>query len=135
MKNQLLTTKKLLFTCFAALCGLSAHAQQDEAKVSYLFTYFTGNAPEEEQICYALSDDGYNYTPLNAGFPVIKSDTIAFTQCVRDPHILRGEDVLYGGDRYAVGSRMEQQPRYGADEEYRPRQLDSLHSQLPYEVS
>ena len=92
MKNQLLTTKKLLFTCFAALCGLSAHAQQDEAKVSYLFTYFTGNAPEEEQICYALSDDGYNYTPLNAGFPVIKSDTIAFTQCVRDPHILRGED-------------------------------------------
>ena len=60
--------------------------------VSYLFTYFTGNAPEEEQICYALSDDGYNFTPLNDGMPVIKSDSIAFTGCVRDPHILRGED-------------------------------------------
>ena len=65
---------------------------QTEEMVSYLFTYFTGNAPEEEQICYALSDDGYNFTPLNDGMPVIKSDSIAFTGCVRDPHILRGED-------------------------------------------
>jgi len=61
-------------------------------KVCFLFTYFTGNAPEEEQICYALSEDGYNYTLLNQGLPVIKSDSIAYTQCVRDPHILRGED-------------------------------------------
>ena len=60
--------------------------------VAYLFTYFTGNASEKEQICYALSDDGYNYTPLNHGAPVISSDTIALTQCVRDPHILRCED-------------------------------------------
>jgi len=60
--------------------------------VAYLFTYFKGNAPEEEQICYAISDDGYNYTPLNYGHPVITSDTIAYTQCVRDPHILRCED-------------------------------------------
>lgn len=60
--------------------------------VAYLFTYFNGNAPEDEQICYALSDDGYNYVPLNGGRPVIESDTIALTQCVRDPHILRCED-------------------------------------------
>ncbi len=60
--------------------------------VAYLFTYFNSNAPEDEQICYALSDDGYNFTPLNDGAPVISSDTIALTQCVRDPHILRCED-------------------------------------------
>ena len=60
--------------------------------VAYLFTYFNSNDPKDEQICYALSDDGYNYTPLNDGMPVIESDTIALTQCVRDPHILRGED-------------------------------------------
>lgn len=59
---------------------------------AYLFTYFTGNAPEQEQICYAISSDGWNYTPLNQGKPVIASDTIALTKCVRDPHILRGED-------------------------------------------
>ena len=60
--------------------------------VAYLFTYFNSNDPKDEQICYAISDDGYNYTPLNHGLPVIESDTIALTQCVRDPHILRCED-------------------------------------------
>ncbi|MBR3093842.1 MAG: family 43 glycosylhydrolase [Bacteroidaceae bacterium] len=64
----------------------------NEEMVAYLFTYFTGNAPEEEQVCYALSEDGYNFTPLNNGHPVIKSDSIALTGCTRDPHILRGKD-------------------------------------------
>lgn len=72
--------------------------------VAFLFTYFTGNRPEQEQICYALSEDGYNYTLLNQGFPVIKSDSIAFTQCVRDPHILRGED---GKTFYMVATDMK----------------------------
>lgn len=58
---------------------------------AYLFTYFTGNSAWQEQICYALSYDGYNYTPLNAGNPIISSDTIALKKAVRDPHILRGE--------------------------------------------
>ena len=72
-----------------ASVGAKRKAQE---KVSFLFVYFTGNSPQSEQICYALSDDGYSYTPLNGGKPVIKSDTIAFSQCVRDPHILRCED-------------------------------------------
>ena len=92
--------KRKLMTLLATAVITAAYAQQQDEKVAYLFTYFTGNAPEEEQICYALSDDGYNYTPLNGGNPVISSDTIAFTQCVRDPHILRCEDgkTFYGND-------------------------------------
>lgn len=77
---------------FMMACGMLSASAQSAPYVSYLFTYFTGNAPSQEQICYALSDDGYNYTPLNGGQPVIKSDSIALTGCVRDPHILRGED-------------------------------------------
>ena len=77
-------------------------ADPDEM-VAYLFTYFNSNAPEDEQICYALSDDGYNFTPLNHGAPVITSDTIALTQCVRDPHILRCED---GKTFYMVATDM-----------------------------
>ena len=72
-------------------CCLSINAQTTD-KVAYLFTYFNSNAPKDEQICYAISEDGYNFTPLNHGNPVISSDTIALTQCVRDPHILRCED-------------------------------------------
>lgn len=64
-------------------------------KVAYLFTYFTGNAPQEEQICYAISNDGYNYTPLNDGKPIISSDTISLKKGVRDPHILRGKDGYF----------------------------------------
>lgn len=76
----------------AVLCLSLGTVQAKDKYVSYLFTYFPGNAPEKEQICFALSDDGYNYTPLNGGKPVILSDTIALTGCVRDPHILRCED-------------------------------------------
>lgn len=83
---------KKLLTLFS-LCAIALSAAAQENKyVAYLFTYFNSNDPRDEQICYAISEDGYNYTPLNHGEPVISSDTIAFTQCVRDPHILRGED-------------------------------------------
>ncbi len=61
----------------------------------YLFAYFTGNAPEQEQICYAISNDGFNYTPLNSGKPIIASDSIALAHGVRDPHILRCHDGWY----------------------------------------
>lgn len=91
----------LVITMISGQC-LMLNAQND--KVAYLFTYFTGNAPEQEQICYALSDDGYNWTPLNNGRPVLASDTIAFTGCVRDPHILRCED---GKTFYMVATDMK----------------------------
>lgn len=62
---------------------------------AYLFVYFTGNAPQQEQVFYALSYDGFHYTPLNGGQPIIGSDTIAAKHSVRDPHILRGEDGMF----------------------------------------
>ena len=65
------------------------------AYTSYLFAYFNGNAQWQEQICFALSDDGFTYTPLNGGDPIISSDTIALKKAVRDPHILRGEDGYF----------------------------------------
>ncbi len=83
--KRLLTATLLCLTC-------ASWALAKDNYVAYLFTYFTGNAIEDEQICYALSTDGWNYTPLNDGLPVIKSDTIALKKAVRDPHILRGED-------------------------------------------
>lgn len=96
MTNKFLLASALCLSmaggAFAQKANKTATPADPNEKVAFLFTYFTGNAPEEEQICYALSEDGYDYTLLNQGLPVIKSDTIAYTQCVRDPHILRGED-------------------------------------------
>ncbi|WP_233752666.1 family 43 glycosylhydrolase [Flavilitoribacter nigricans] len=59
---------------------------------AYLFAYFTGNGPGEEQVHYAISKDGYHYQALNDNRPVIDSKTISESGGVRDPHILRGQD-------------------------------------------
>lgn len=59
----------------------------------YLFCYFTGNEPERERICFAVSKDGFNFKPLNKGMPVIKQNT--GTLCMRDPYLLRGEDGCF----------------------------------------
>ncbi|MBP6687949.1 MAG: family 43 glycosylhydrolase, partial [Lacibacter sp.] len=59
---------------------------------AYLFTYFTGNAKADEQIKFAISNDGYNFRALNSNQPVIQSSAISETGGVRDPHILRGAD-------------------------------------------
>lgn len=92
MKNNLLKAFAAFALCASAFTSMQAKSNKYTA---YLFTYFTGNAPQEEQIRYALSKDGWNYTPLNGGKPVIASDTIALKKAVRDPHILRGEDGYY----------------------------------------
>ena len=62
----------------------------NEPFASYLFVYFPSN--DNENICYALSGDGYNYTPLNDGKLVVSADSCTVMGGLRDPHILRGED-------------------------------------------
>lgn len=56
----------------------------------YLFVYFPSNS--NENVYYALSDNGYDYTPMNDGQMIVSADTISLKKGVRDPHILRGND-------------------------------------------
>lgn len=72
----------LLLTTCPLLCRASS--------ADYLFVYFPSN--EEEHICYALSSDGFHFTPLNGGRRVVDADTCSLTGGLRDPHVLRGED-------------------------------------------
>lgn len=66
----------------------------------YLFCYFTGNEPERESINFALSEDGYNFQPLNGNKPVLFNKL--GTGCIRDPYIFR--DVK--GGYYIIGTDM-----------------------------
>ena len=85
--------RNILGAALTLTCALSAGAQVEEKDYSaYLFTYFTGNRIDQEQIRFAVSRDGYNYYALNNNQPVIFSDSISSTGGVRDPHILRGPD-------------------------------------------
>jgi len=70
---------------------------------AYLFVYFTGNNKKEEQIRFALSNDGYHYRALNGDQPIINATEISESGGVRDPHILRGAD---GKTFYMVATDM-----------------------------
>lgn len=94
MKNNFLKVAAAFAICMVACVSMQAKGKTNKY-TSYLFTYFTGNAPQEEQIRYALSDDGWTWNPLNNGNPIISSDSIALKKAVRDPHILRGEDGYF----------------------------------------
>lgn len=67
----------------------------------YLFCYFKGNLPCEERICYAVSEDGFHFKPLNGNEPVIEQKL--GTKCCRDPFILR--DV--NGGFYIIATDMK----------------------------
>ena len=43
----------------------------------------------------ALSKDGYTFTDVNNGNPVIAGDTVALQKGIRDPHIMRGPDNAF----------------------------------------
>ena len=73
---------------------------KDSPYTHYLFTFFPSN--NDENIYYALSDDGYNYTTVNQGRAVISAQDITVMGGLRDPHILRGED----GRFYMVATDM-----------------------------
>lgn len=104
-----MTSKKIPFLSLILVflfCFINSNAQQTikkEKYSAYLFVYFTGNSIENEQIKFAISDDGYNYKALNKNQPVINSKDISLTGGVRDPHILRCED---GKTFYMVATDM-----------------------------
>ncbi len=66
----------------------------------YLFCYFTGNDPEKESINFALSEDGYHFTPLNGNKPLLYNKL--GTKGIRDPFIFRDVNVGY----YIIGTDM-----------------------------
>ena len=74
---------------------------------AYLFTHFKGTqkTPDDEQIYFAVSRDGYKWRNLNDGKPVLRS-TLG-EGGVRDPHILRSADgkrfFLIATDLYIYG--------------------------------
>lgn len=77
------------------------HVDYNDNSSAYLFVYFPNN--NDENLYYAISEDGFNYTPLNEGKRVMASDTVALKKGIRDPHILRGVD---GKTFYMVATDM-----------------------------
>lgn len=73
-------------------CATQKAASSERQYAGYLFAYFVGNGPGQEQIHFAISEDGLNFKALNNNRPIIRSEDISTSGGVRDPHILRGAD-------------------------------------------
>jgi beta-xylosidase len=65
---------------------------QEKDMSAYLLVYFTDPT---HSLFMALSADGYNFTDVNNGIPVMAGDTIALQKGIRDPHIYRGPDGAF----------------------------------------
>ena len=90
--------------------GMSQKKQDVKFKVSihgyepysnYLFAYFPAN--NNENIYYALSNDGYNFTAMNNGNRVVAADSVSVKKGLRDPHVLRAPDGWF----YMVNTDMK----------------------------
>lgn len=67
----------------------------------YLFVYFVGNGEGEETLHFAVSENGYDFKPLNNNLPVITQTK--GKKCVRDPFAFRGVD----GKTYIIATDMK----------------------------
>ncbi|MDL2221711.1 glycoside hydrolase family 43 protein [Parabacteroides sp. OttesenSCG-928-N08] len=59
---------------------------------AYLFVFFTDPT---HSLFMATSRDGYTFTAVNDGQPIMAGDTLATQQGIRDPHIYRGPDGAF----------------------------------------
>lgn len=64
----------------------------EDSLAAYLMVY---HQDETHGLHMALSRDGYTFTSLNNGDPIMSGDTIADQKGIRDPHIYRGPDGAF----------------------------------------
>lgn len=90
------TTLCLLAILFIAITPAKAQTKaknlNEKKLAAYLLTYFKDDT---HGLYFALSDDGYTFSDVNNGKPIIAGDTIAEQKGIRDPHIMRGNDGYF----------------------------------------
>lgn len=93
------TSYRLLNILFAISCLLLTVSSfalpektQDTDTAAYLLVYFTDPT---HSLFMALSTDGYTFSDVNNGQPIVAGDTIASQKGIRDPHISRGPDGAF----------------------------------------
>jgi sucrose-6-phosphate hydrolase SacC (GH32 family) len=85
----------ILFASFSVLSiNLSAKTLKNPEKKmgAYALVYFKDDT---HGLYFAVSKDGFTFTDVNEGNPVIAGDTIANQKGIRDPYIMRGKDGYF----------------------------------------
>jgi len=81
----------IIFFAFCQFVSVQAQTRKTTEKdmKAYLMVYFKDDT---HSLYMALSPDGYTFTDVNNGKPVLAGDTIAEQKGIRDPFIMRGPD-------------------------------------------
>lgn len=88
--NKLVILLVIIASAVATTADASRKENYDESKMgAYLFTFFNDAT---HSLFMATSHDGYEFTAVNDGKPVIAGDSISEQHGIRDPHIYRGPD-------------------------------------------
>ena len=90
MKKTLLWMASLLAVMTSCMSVKKQLTEEDMG--AYLFVFFSDPT---HSLFMATSYDGYTFTAVNDGHPVISGDTIAEQRGIRDPHITRGPDGAF----------------------------------------
>ena len=113
---------KRLFILTCCLIALNGYARplREKDMGAYLFTYFSDPT---HSLFMAISYDGYTFTAVNNGQPIIAGDSIAEQHGIRDPHIYRapnGKFYIAMTDLHVFGrqkgirtTQWERPDRYG----------------------
>lgn len=88
----LMMTAIVLFFQWSCSHKSSKKELSENEMKAYLLVYFKDS---DHALHMALSSDGYSFTDINNGNPVISGDTISMQKGIRDPHIMRGPDNLF----------------------------------------
>ena len=108
MQNFILTPLLLGLSLSLGSCQ-TAHSPSianEKDMGAYLLTFFKDDT---HSLHLALSTDGYTFTAVNNGGPIVAGDTVASQKGIRDPHITRGPDGAFYvamTDLHIFGQRM-----------------------------
>ena len=98
-KKKVLSATLAVVLAFSVILPIVFTSLADDARDRYLFAYFTGNDDDQQQIRFALSEDGLNYKALNGNDPIFyakkHTEHPSSEGYVRDPYINLGEDGCY----------------------------------------
>ena len=85
--------KKIFIIIASLIITFGQSVAQNEKNMSaYLMVYFLEHS---HNVFFAVSNDGYTFTDVNGGQPILAGDTLALQRGVRDPHIYRGPDGAF----------------------------------------
>ena len=113
---------KRLFILTCCLIALNGYARplREKDMGAYLFTYFSDPT---HSLFMAISYDGYTFTAVNNGQPIIAGDSIAEQHGIRDPHIYRAPNGkfyiamtdlhVFGRQKGIRATQWERPERYG----------------------